>query len=318
MLEERMSGSPGRRKASCVADSTTSGPSVQGREREPASLPELCLVALAAAAFATASPLAKLAHGVPFAVLAAARCAIAAFGLLLVRPTETLRAVAALSPRQRASLVSAGLLLAAHFAFFLGGLLATSLAAAAALVSLEPIAVVLAAWVAFRERPTGREQVGLAIAVAGALVVASGAGTGQHSLKGDALVLAGVAFFGAYVAMARGLRETLPMAPYAASVYSVAAIALAPLAVALPPTAPVPAASIAVVVAMGLVPTLVGHTLMQRAARVVPASIAALACPGETVGATLLGACIGHAPSTAEWAGAAFVVLGATVAVTGA
>jgi drug/metabolite transporter (DMT)-like permease len=293
-------------------------PSVQGHGRARASASELGLVALAAAAFATASPLAKLAHGVPFAPLAAGRCAIAAIGLLLVRPRDTLRAVAALSPRHRVSLVSAGLLLAAHFGFFLGGLLATSLAAAAALVSLEPLAVVVAAWLAFRERPTRREQVGLAIAVAGALVVASGAGQGQHSLKGDALVLAGVAFFGAYVALARGLRDAMPMAPYAASVYSVAAVALAPLAVALAPTAPVPAESIAVVVALGLVPTLVGHTLMQRAARVVPSSIAALACPGETVGAILLGTCIGHAPSTAEWAGATFVVVGAAIAVTGA
>jgi drug/metabolite transporter (DMT)-like permease len=280
---------------------------------------ELALVALVSAAFATASPLAKAAHGLPFSVLASGRCAMAAAGLLAAAPLATARAVAALPARGRLALGAAGLLLAGHFALFLGGLLATSLPAAAALVSLEPLAVVLAAWFAFGERPTARQWAGLLVATAGAVVVAGGAGHGEHRLAGDALVLASVVLFGAYVAMARALRDAMPMTPYAASVYGVAAIALAPLVLLVPPppVREVPAASWAACAALGLVPTLVGHTLLQRAARRVPAAIVALASPGETVGAIVIGACVGRAPQGIEWAGAALVVAGVVVAVTG-
>ncbi len=211
----------------------------------------------------------------------------------------------------------AGVVLAAHFAFFLGGLLATSLAAAAALVSLEPIAVVLAAWLAFGEVPTRRQQAGLAIATAGALVVAQGAGQGEHRLLGDLLVLVAVVLFGVYVALARGLRAALPTTSYAACVYAVAALALMPLAVrAFPAAQSAPPSAWLAVVGLGLVPTLLGHTLVQRAAGRVPASIVALVSPGETAGAILLGAAMGLPPAPTEWLGAALVIAGASVSVT--
>ena len=284
--------------------------------RAPAS--ELALVALAAAAFATASPLAKVAHGIGFGPMAAGRCAVAAVGLLLVTRGGTWQALGKLDGKRRLALVGAGVLLAAHFALFLGGLLATSLAAAAALVSLEPLAVVVAAWVAFGERPTKREGVGLWIAMVGAAVVARGAGQGEHRLLGDALVLGAVALFGVYVAFARGLREAMPTTSYAASVYTVATLALAPIAVLTAgESLGAPVGSWMAVLGLGLVPTLVGHTLVQRAARHVPASIVALACPGETVGSILIGAAMGRAPTGTEWAGAMLVVIGATVAVLG-
>ncbi len=240
---------------------------------------------------------------------------MAAAALLLVSPGRTWSAVRALDPRRRLALAGAGVLLAAHFAFFLGGLLSTSLAAAAALVSLEPLAVVVAAWLAFGEKPTRREQVGLALAMSGAVVVARSAGQGEHRLVGDALVLVAVVLFGAYVACARGLRASMPTTSYAACVYTVAAVALVPVAIAwgagaisAPPTAWI------AVLGLGLVPTLLGHTLVQRAARHVPASIVALACPGETLGAILIGAAMGLSPTTTEWIGAALVASGAIVA----
>jgi drug/metabolite transporter (DMT)-like permease len=78
-----------------------------------------------------------------------------------------------------------------------------------------------------------------------------------------------------------------------------------------------PAASWAAVIALGLVPTLVGHTLVQRAARRVPPAIVALVSPGETVGSIAIGALMGRAPSAVECVGAALVIAGATVAIVG-
>lgn len=235
--------------------------------------------------------------------------------LVLVSPAATWRAVRALAPRRRLALAGAGVLLAGHFAFFLGGLLSTSLAAASALVSLEPLAVVVAAWLAFGERPTRRQWLGLGLAMAGAAVVARSAGQGEHRLVGDALVLVAVVLFGVYVAFARGLRASMPTTSYAACVYTVAAVMLLPVAIAWGRGATTaPSGAWLAVLGLGLVPTLLGHTLVQRAARHVPAAIVALACPGETVGAILIGVAMGLAPTTTEWLGAALVVAGAAVA----
>jgi drug/metabolite transporter (DMT)-like permease len=280
---------------------------------------ELALVALAACAFATASPIAKSVAGLSFASIGAGRCAVAAVALLAMAPLATYRAVRGLDVRRRVALGGAGVLLAAHFALFLAGLMTTSLPAAAALISLEPVAVVVAAWLAFGVRPRRLESLGIAIATVGAVVVAQGAGQGDHRLMGDALVLGSVLLFGAYVAFARGLRLAMPTRPYAACVYTVAAFTLTPVALVFDAGASAPSASTWLAVgALGLVPTLVGHTLVQRAARHASPSIVALVSPGETVGAILIGAATGHLPSPIEWTGAAIVVLGAVVTVSGA
>ncbi len=275
------------------------------------------VVLVAALAFSTASPLARLAVGVPPLTIAAGRTLVASAAILAFAGAPTWRALAALSTRQRLALVGAGALLAAHFALYLMGLAATSLPAAVSLVSLEPLSVVVAARLAFGIRPTRREGAGVLVATTGALVVASGAGEGEHRIAGDLMVLGAVAVFGAYVAAARGLRDAMPPVPYAGAVYAVCTFLLAPLAVPAALGAPgLPASSWLAVLALGLVPTLVGHTLLQSAARSAPPAIVAMASPGETVGSLAIGAlAMGAAPSPREAMGAALVVAGATLAI---
>jgi drug/metabolite transporter (DMT)-like permease len=280
---------------------------------------DLAFVGGASIALALSAPLARAAHGVPPVAVGAGRCAVAALAILVLAPRVTLRALGALSGKSRLALAMAGGLLAAHFALFLGGLARTSLAAAVALVSLEPVAVVGAAWLAFGVRPTRRESVGILIATLGAAAVARSAGEGENSIVGDLMVLGAVVLYGAYVMAARGLKEMLPVLPYAAGVFGVASVALAPFAIgALGDVAPPPVASIGWVIALGVVSTLIGHTLVQRSARHVAPSIVALVSPGETVGAIAIGAVAqGTLPTENEWLGVVLVLVGATLAMTG-
>jgi drug/metabolite transporter (DMT)-like permease len=279
---------------------------------------DVWLVVIASLAFATAGPLGKVAAEVPAVVTACARTGIAAVILALVAPRLLASSVRALRGRQRMAVVLAGALLAAHFALFLAGLAATSLAAAVALVSLEPLAVVLAAFFAFGIRPTRREMLGLLLATLGAVVVASGAGAGEHRLAGDVMVLLAVVIYGIYVAAARGLRDAMPPLPYASAVFGTASLVLLPFALVLGMRAGVPAPKpAAAVLAMALIPTLVGHTLVQRVARRAPPALVALASPGETVGSLLIGALVlGTVPTVREAVGCALVVAGASLAVT--
>jgi drug/metabolite transporter (DMT)-like permease len=273
------------------------------------------IVAAAALCFATSGPLARAAAPAHPLVIAAGRTALASVLLLLLAPRSTLRAVAALPPRTLAKVLGAGLLLAAHFGFFLGGLAATSFAAAVTLVSLEPVAVVLVAWAAFGARPGRGELLGVALATAGALATAA-SGSAEHHLLGDAMVLIAVALYGLYVGAARGLGQALPPGPYAATVYAAAGLSLGLVCAALSLLGAgsifhTPTHSLLAIAALAVIPTLGGHTLVQWSARHVPASLVALVSPGETVGSLLIGAALMHqTPSAAEGVGAALVLAG--------
>lgn len=279
---------------------------------------DIALVVIASLAFATASPLGKVSASIPAVAVACARTAIAAIVLAFIA-RRSLHTIAALNNRQRAGVALAGALLAGHFALFLAGLSTTSLAAAVSLVSLEPIAVVLAAFVAFRIRPSARELVGLLVATLGAAVVGSSAGQGEHRLGGDLLVLGAVALYGAYVAAARGLRDALPPLPYAVAVYAIASLVLVPVAIPLAMRAPAPSnGALSAVVALGLIPTAIGHSLVQSTARRASPALVALVAPGETLGSIAIGAFVmGTPPTMNEGIGAAIILAGATlVAIT--
>lgn len=276
------------------------------------------LVLIASLAFATSSPLARVAVGLSPIAVAAGRTMVAATVITLIMPRAVISSIARARGKQRAALVGGGLLLAAHFALFLGGLSRTSLPAAVALVSLEPLSVVLAAWVAFAIRPTGLELTGVLVATSGALVVATGAGEGDHRLIGDAMVVAAVVFYGGYVTVARAARDAMPVMPYAAAVYGVATVALLPFAVVLARHDTPPAKTWLAVAALGVVPTLIGHTLVQSAARRIPPAVVALVSPGETLGSLAIAALLLAAwPSPREAIGSFFVLIGAVLAING-
>jgi drug/metabolite transporter (DMT)-like permease len=150
------------------------------------------------------------------------------------------------------------------------------------------------------------------------------AGAGEHPLTGVLLVVGAVVLYGGYLAAARALRSALPADHYAALVYLVAAVA-AVVAIPLAPWPsgvtvwPLPGHSLLAIAGLALVPTLVGHTAVQAAARRTSPSTVALVSPGETVGAIAIGALwLGAVPSPTELAGALVIICGVTVAIFGA
>jgi drug/metabolite transporter (DMT)-like permease len=213
----------------------------------------------------------------------------------------------------------AGALLAAHFGAYLGGLATTSLAAASALVSIEPVAVLAVASLVHGLTPRALELVGVALATIGAFVVGSAAGQGEHQLAGDLLVVASVALYGFYVATARGVSPAIPSRAYAAFVYGAASLCLLPVIAFLPAAHRMPSVGDALrVLGLAIFPTLIGHTLVQRGASRVRPAVLALVSPGETIGSIAIGMCMLHMiPSRREWAGIAVVLAGTTLAAVG-
>ena len=277
---------------------------------------------VAAVAFATSAPLARLARPAHPMAIACGRVLIGAIVLSCLDLRGLWRSLRAMPPDARGGLALSGLVLAAHFALFQVGLETTSLPAAVSLVSLEPVSVVLWAWWWFGERPSSRRRWGVAVATLGAVVVAQSTSAGEHRLLGDVLVLFAVALFGVYVALARKLRDAIPARHYAPAVYAVAALALlvvAPLFAgdASAPVWPLPSSSLAMIALVGLVPTVVGHTSLQIASRTLPASLVALVPPAETVGSLLLFSLwLGGAPTAMEAVGAGIILSGVILTLT--
>lgn len=273
-------------------------------------------VLFAALAFASSGPLAKLTVGMPPAWVASMRTLLAAFVLLAFRPRALARGIKAMSRRDLHLCTLAGVLLGLHFTTFIAGMGKTSLPAGVALLSLEPLSVIVACAIVFREMPTIREALGIGIAMVGGIIVASGASHGEHRIAGDLLVLVAVALYGLYVACARAASGNVAPATYITLVYLVAGLSLIPWGIATTTSASWPQKALIATLALALVPTLVGHSLVQAAARFARPALLALVPPGETVGALILGALFMHTfPTLRELAGCTIALAGALVAM---
>ena len=261
----------------------------------------------------------------PSPVIAFYRMAITTV-LLLPWAVRDAGRVRALPRRLLGATVVSGLLLAGHFLTWIASLRYTSVTASVLLVTSHPLYVIAAdAWL-MREPVPVRRVLGAVLALAGVAVVTfAGAGDvfgGGRALYGNFLAVAGSWFFAGYILIGRRVRQVLPVMPYTALVYGVASLAIAAgLAVTGVPLGPYPWREIVLFVALAVVPTLGGHTVLNWALEYVPASVVSVSILGEPVGAALLAwLLLGEAPKGVELAGGALTLIGlcvATQAVTG-
>jgi drug/metabolite transporter (DMT)-like permease len=260
-------------------------------------------------------------QGVSPLAVASVRTGLAALVLFALDARGIVAAVRALSAKSKRRMALAGVLLGLHFATFITGVMKTSLAAAVGLISLEPVAILALAFFVFRARPAMLSLFGVALATSGAVVTGMQAGHGDHTLTGDALVVFSVLVYATYLVVTRGLREEVALLPYASVVFGIASLSVAPFALASglhdsvgdAPTAHSTALAWGAVVALAVIPTALGHTLIARAARIASPALVALLSPGESLGSIVIGVvALSAIPSGQEALGALAIVIGAT------
>ena len=279
---------------------------------------EWIVLLVGVAALSWAAPLIRLADSPPL-VVASLRMAFAALPLLAVSGLRRREELRLLARRALALLLLAGLALAAHFGFWVASLQDTSIAASTAIVATQPLIVGLGAWLWLRERPTRALFIAIAIAAAGALLLAgSDLGDGV-SLRGDAFAALGAVFASIYLVAGRRVRARLSNVSYAALVNAIAAIALlAALAASGESLLGWGAEAYSFIVLLALVPQLMGHGALTWALGSLPAAVVAVAVLGEPVGATAIGATLlGERPTLIEALGAALLLAGVYVALRG-
>ena len=220
-----------------------------------------------------------------------------------------------------------GISLALHFWTWNASIHLTTIAASVTLVSLQPAVVAGISAISLREAPSRRQVLGIAVAIAGAFIIAAPdlrgglAPSGNRPLLGNLLATSAAVTAAIYYTIGRRLRRSLGVWAYVGMVYFVAFLSLVVIALARGiPLAPQPPGELAIFAGLAIGPMLIGHTGMNWALKYLPAYVVNLTVLGEPVGATLLGALIPsirQIPTVSTLVGGAVVLGGVLVAAGG-
>ena len=205
-----------------------------------------------------------------------------------------------------------GLIAAAHFLSYIASFNFTTIAHSLAIVYTAPIFVALfSAWF-LKESIARRQWLGVLVAVAGIAILAGFEPRWNNRMAlGDLLALVSAITFGLYSVAGRSQRGRFPLFTYAVVVYGLAALWALPAAVINFTPAGYTLIPILAVVALGLLPLGLGHTLYNGALRHTDATSVNLVATQEVTLGILLGAVfLAEAPKPNELAGALVTLLG--------
>jgi drug/metabolite transporter (DMT)-like permease len=252
--------------------------------------PDLVVMVVALAAVSTSGPLIA-ATAAPALAIAFWRNAMATGVLLPVTLTVRRTELAGLTGRERLLALSAGGLLAAHFATWVPSLTFTSVSSATALVSTQPVWAALLARRAGHPIPT-RAWIGIGVAVIGAaLVTGVDVTTSSRALAGDGLAVAGGAFAAGYTVVGHRVRQSVTTTTYTTVCYATTALVLlAACLVGRQSLSGYPAGAWVRLVALTVGAQLLGHSLFNRVLRTTSPTVVSLAILFEVPGATAIAA----------------------------
>jgi len=190
--------------------------------------------------------------------------------------------------------VGGGLMLALHFAAWVTSLNYTSVASSVILVTSEPFFVMLASLFLFGERVRGRGVAGALLGTAGALIIGlKDLDISGGHFYGDVLALLGAFFVAGYFLFGRGLRGRMSLPLYTLLVFGSCSLGLLAMCFLTgTPLYPYAPREWLLFAALALVPTMMGHVVLNWALRYVSATAVTISLLGEPVGATALAALI--------------------------
>lgn len=257
----------------------------------------------------------------PSLVLAAARMSVASLALtpvVLLRHRAALRRIA-LDDLKWA--LVAGLVLGIHFATWISSLEYTAVVNSVTIVTTAPLWVALASPLVLKESISRRAAIGIALALAGGVIVGLSGDAGTPPTRHDPMLGNGLALVGAWAAaiyfmLGRRLRARLSVVVYTWLVYGTAAILLV-IAVIVGglQVSGFPAETYLWMALLGLVPQLIGHSSLNFALGYFPAVYVSLAVLGEPIGSGILAILfLAEWPVPLQLAGAALVLIGITLA----
>lgn len=258
--------------------------------------------------FSTTPVLIRLAAPLQPVHITLVRLLVAAAVVLAV---ATLLGQAPWRERRRWRYAGYGLATALHFLLYIASLSYTTIAHSLALVYTAPIFVSAFAWLLLGEPLARRRWLGVLVTCLGVAVLAGfEPAMDARMLLGDALAVGSAVCFGLYSVAGRYERGQTRLLTYVGHVYGAAALWILPVIYVFP-FPPAPGRALAAVLALGLGPLALGHTLYNAALRRLHPTFVNLVATQEVAGGILLGALIlGEVPSEQSVLGVALTLLG--------
>jgi len=257
------------------------------------------------------------AEQVPTLTIAAWRLVFASLILLPYAWCTRRDEIQTLSRSEIGLVVASGVFLGLHFATWIASLGYTTVASSVVLVSMGPLFVGLGSWLLLRERPSLRMAGGVLLAAVGSIVISWGdLHQGRDQVIGDLLALAGAVMVAGYLMIGRKVRARRSLVTYIALVYGVAMLTLLIIvAVGRQPMLGFSTAAYGWMLALGLIPQLIGHSTLNWALRHLSATYVSIVTLAEPVASGLLAyLLLGETVTRATVAGGLLVLIGIYVA----
>lgn len=256
----------------------------------------------------------------PTALLSAGRLLVAAAALTPLFLRQWRRHRGDLRAARLAASFIPGLILALHFLTWIAGVRLTAAANATLIVNLVPVAMPFLLYFLAREKITRAELAGTAISLGGVLLlVAADLRLDRTHFFGDLVCFVSMIFFAAYLTLGRRNRGFPSVWLYLVPLYYVAGLAclLASFFFPAPPGLP-GAREIALVLGLGLVPTVLGHSILNHAMKRLRGQVVGVVNTGQFIFAGFLAFLFYHElPHRTFYPAALLLVGGAWLATAG-
>ncbi len=205
-----------------------------------------------------------------------------------------------------------GFITAIHFGSYIASLNFTTIAHSLTIVYTAPVFVALFSGLFLKESISARKWGGVAIVVVGIAVLAGfEPAMTPRMLLGDGLALVSAVAFGFYSVAGRSQRTQYSLLTYAFFVYLLAAMWMAPVAVATFTPGGYGLKQIISIILLGILPLGLGHTLYNAALRHMNATYANLIASQEVTGGIILGVIfLGEIPGPSAIAGVVITLVG--------
>ncbi|MEN9577209.1 MAG: hypothetical protein RJA70_218 [Pseudomonadota bacterium] len=221
--------------------------------------------------------------------------------------------------RSLARSVLPGALLAAHFVTWIQGARLTPAVNSSTIVNMVPVVTPLLLWAIAHERPNLREWLGTLLALGGVLFMIGGDYRfAPENVTGDVLCFGSMLLFAAYLVFGRRNRDAQSLWLYLVPLYATAALlCLAAAPFVTNGQAPsFDTKELLLILGLGLVPTVIGHTALNHAMKHLRGQIVSVVNLGQPFFAGFLGYLfLAEVPAWFFYPASVMIVFGAVLAV---